>query len=306
MIRRETIQPDGDTNLSTKADGPARKVGLLVAAVALCALLISLFPRTMSTIYLNQGNVLSLANTPGKEKESAERALDAYRQSLSWNGMNAQAYHRAGYAYLQQGKVDEAISNLAEAVRLAPEKKRLYSYWLGKAYERAGRDREAIEAMLQASYPLYFEALADSYANKGDLVSAQRVYSTAIDLNLNPARAYTDLGVIFYNNGRCAEAESPLLKGLELQSENARAAYYLGVCALASGDLDQALLQSRKAVEIEPQNVYYRMGLAEAYEARGELKEAVQQWQAAHELSPDDGNVQIRIDKLRAKIDAQP
>jgi len=163
----------------TKADVPALKVGAIIAAIALCAALISLFPRIMSTVYLNQGNVRLLANTVGAEKGVDEGVVGTYRQSLSWNNLNAQAYHRVGYAYLQQGKVTEAISNLSEAASLAPEKKGLYSYWLGKAYERAGRDREAIDAMLQANYLLYFEELADGYAKKGDLTSAQRVYGMA-------------------------------------------------------------------------------------------------------------------------------
>ena len=288
-------------NFRAKVYGPARKVGAIIAAIALCAALISLFPRVMSNLYLNQGNVRLLANTLGAERGVDESIVDAYRQSLSWNSMNAQAYHRVGYAYLQQGKIIEAISNLSEAIKLAPERKSLYSYWLGKAYERAGRDREAIDAMLQANYLLYFEELADGYAKKGDLISAQRVYSMAIELNLSPVRAYTDLGAMFYNNGRCVDAESPLMKGMELEANNARAAYYLGLCALVSGDLDQALRHAQKAVEIEPEYLYYRIGLAEVYEARGELKEAVQQWQAAHDLAPSDDSVRSRLEQARTR-----
>jgi tetratricopeptide (TPR) repeat protein len=296
------MQTVSSSNFRAKADEPAYKVGAIIAAIALCAALISLFPRVMSNLYLNQGNVLLIANTLGTEKGVDEGIVDAYRQSLSWNSLNAQAYHWAGYAYLQQGKVSEAISNLSEAVRLAPEKKSLYSYWLGKAYERAGRDREAIDAMLQANYLLYFEELADGYVKKGDLESAQRVYGMAIDSNLSPARAYTDLGAMFYNNGRCADAESPLLKGVELEANNARAAYYLGVCALIAGNMDEALRYAQKAVEVEPENLYYRIGLAEVYEARGELKEAVQQWEAAHDLAPNDDAVRSRLEQARTHM----
>jgi len=296
------VQQESIPNFRAKADGPARKVGAIIAAIALCAALIGLFPRVISNLYLNQGNVRLIANTPGAEKGVDASIMDAYRQSLSWDSLNAQAYHRAGYAYLQQGKVSEAISNLSEAITLAPEKKSLYSYWLGKAYERAGRDREAIDAMLQANYLLYFEELADSYAKKGDLVSAQRVYGMAIESNLSPVRAYTDLGAMFYNNGRCADAENPLMRAMELDTNNARAAYYLGVCALASGDLDQARRYAQKAVEIEPQNVYYRIGLAEVYEAMGELKEAVQEWQAAHDLAPNDASVRSKLEQARTRM----
>jgi tetratricopeptide (TPR) repeat protein len=292
----------GYRNFMTNANRSARKVGAIIAAISLCAALLGLFPRIMSNLYLNQGNVHLLANTLGTERGVDESIVDTYRQSLWWNSLNAQAYHRAGYAYLQQGKVTEAISNLSEAVRLAPERKSRYSYWLGKAYEHAGRDREAIDAMLQANYLLYFEELADGYAKKGDLESAQRVYGMAIESNLRPVRAYTDLGAMFYNNGRCADAESPLMKATELDTNNARAAYYLGVCALVSGDLGKALRYSRKAVEVEPQNLYYRIGLAEVHEARGELKEAVQQWQAAYDLAPSDDSVRLRLEQARTRM----
>lgn len=73
------------------------------------------------------------------------------------------------------------------------------------------------------------------------------IYKKATELYNSDIRAYNNLGVVKFKQGKVDEAVSLFNKALQLDAKNADANYNAGLCALAKGDNDKAIVYFGKA-----------------------------------------------------------
>ena len=76
-----------------------------------------------------------------------ERAIEAYRQALSYRPESAPAYLALADLYQRQGKPDLAIPNYRECVRYDSDLEQCW-YGLARAYHLTGRFERRDEALL--------------------------------------------------------------------------------------------------------------------------------------------------------------
>jgi len=132
----------------------------------------------------------------------------------------------------------------------AKENPKLFAahYMLGRAYIKAKRNQEAINALKQA-----------------------------IDLNPNLAEAHYQLGFAYLEHGRSEEAIAPLKRAIELKPHHALAHHNLGEGYSRLGREEDAIVEFKEAIRHDPDNTESHFLLGHAYFKTGQYKEALKE-----------------------------
>jgi tetratricopeptide (TPR) repeat protein len=221
------IQPnyvDALTNLgaaliSTSAD-TGEAVRVLEKAVALAP--------TWLKAQFNLAEAYGADPSYGRPKE-----IEQLRKVVATEPNFPGAQFALGKALLGEGKVEESVGALQEAMRLDPQGTRAH-YQLGLALARAGRKEEAATE-LQKSREL---ASADDHKQNSDLDIAE-------------GRAALDQGDL-------NQAATKFKHALTLEPKSSDAEHFLGAVLEKQGDAEGALAAYRKTLELNPGDVSAR------------------------------------------------
>jgi tetratricopeptide (TPR) repeat protein len=180
-------------------------------------------------------------------------------------GFNKQKVLSAAEKYVQQGKLQNAISEY-EKILKADAKDLTVLNTVGDLYARIGEADKATEC---------FKSVGDAYAAQGFTVKGIAMYKKIAKLKpslesvLKLAELYTQQGL--FNDAR---------------------AQYLQVAEefLRAGELEQSVRIFQKILEMDPENVAMRVRLAEVYIRLGKKTEAWQIFSAAAETLRSRGS----------------
>src|SRR2546421_503284 len=260
------------SNLFTKAERPSLLSLLASAALALG------FATTTAAQQQQQ------PPRPPKKKLQASSNFAQYAGRDASNRLiaggatrNANMLDEAGTLSLkgqeayEAGCYDESVAAFKRVTELKPTDAKSF-YYLGVAYETAGRNREAVEAYKRAV------ALADkpeikalSYYNMGNVFAADKqpaqaveAYKQVIALVPEEAVAHYNLGLAYAAAGRTADAVESFKQAVKLKPDYAEADFNLGI---AYGNLQRyrdAADAFKRAVEIKPNyaEAHFNLGLA--------------------------------------------
>ncbi|MGH9495577.1 MAG: tetratricopeptide repeat protein, partial [Candidatus Sulfotelmatobacter sp.] len=173
-------------------------------------------------------------------------------------GFNKQKVLANAEKYVQQGKIQNAISEYEKVIKNDP-KDLTVTNTIGDLYSRLGETDKAT---------VCFKTVGDAYASQGFTVKAIAMYKKICKLQ--------------------PSLES-LLKLAELYSQqglfNDARAQYLQVAEefLKAGELENAVRIFQKILEMDPENSSMRVKLAEVYVRLGKKTEAWQIFSAAAE-----------------------
>lgn len=218
----------------------------LVGVILLCfspALLCSCgpLPKT-STERLISGKEFFKA---GDYKHAQEEFKGALQQAPNDITVKATASNNLGVIYNEEGRYDEAVTMLKDAIAVDP-KNAIAHYVLANALTKKGKFDEALaEAQtateLDKTEPAAFRAVGEAALGKGDAALAIAAYRSAIELDSND------------------------------EQEHHRLAQALGEVQ----DWEGAIEEERKALELNPDNVDARINLAVALHKRGDGDESI-------------------------------
>jgi tetratricopeptide (TPR) repeat protein len=195
-------------------------------------------------------------------------AIEAFSGALALHPNSMVAYYRRGEAYRAQNQDVEAVANLKEAVRLAPN----------------------------APQPLM--ALGDLYDTQGDAAQAASWFGQAAERlkDEDPTLLYR-LALARYRAGAPATAIEPL-KRIVARNESFAGAQYLNALYLLGltyrdiRNVEAATRSLEEAVRVDPSFTAAREELADLYRAEGRDVDEMQQLQA---LASRDGQVARKI-----------
>jgi pilus assembly protein FimV len=196
-------------------------------------------------------------------------------------GFNKQKVLSAAEKYVQQGKIQNAISEY-EKVTKADPKDLTVTNTIGDLYSRLGEADKATEC---------FKTVGDAYANQGFTVKAIAMYKKISKLKpslesvLKLAELYTQQGL--FNDAR---------------------AQYLQVAEefLKSGELDNAVRIFQKILEMDPENTNMRVRLAEVYVRLGKKEDAWKIFSAAAETLRSKGSLSGAEEVLQRMLTLDP
>jgi tetratricopeptide (TPR) repeat protein len=178
-------------------------------------------------------------------------AVEAFSGALALRPDSMAAYYQRGEAYRVQRHDDEAIRDLREALRLAPD----------------------------ATQPRI--ALGQIYDARGDYLRAADWYSQAADRlkDEDPALLYA-LALARYRAGEPAEAIDPLERAIARNGSVGEAHYLLGVVYRDTNNPRAAEAALEQAVRVAPLLIPAHEELADLYRSEGQFVDEMAQLQA--------------------------
>jgi len=196
-------------------------------------------------------------------------------------GFNKQKVLSAAEKFVQQGKLQNAISEYEKVLKADPKDLTVMNT-IGDLYSRSGEHEKAAAS---------FKNVGDAYAGQGFTVKAIAMYKKLSKLKpstecvLRLAELYTQQGL--FNDAR---------------------AQYLQVAEdfLKSGQVEQAIRIFQKTLEMDPDNVPMRVRLAEAYVRMGKKEDAWQLLTAAAEALRSKGQLAAADELLKRMLKLDP
>ena len=196
-------------------------------------------------------------------------------------GFNKQKVLSAAEKYVQQGKLQNAISEY-EKILKNDAKDLTVANTVGDLYARLGENDKATGC---------FKSVGDAYASQGFTVKAIAMYKKicklkpALESVLKLAELYTQQGL--FNDAR---------------------AQYLQVAEefLKAGELENAVRIFQKILEMDPDNVNMRIRLAEVYIRLNKKTEAWQIFSAAAETMRSKGSLEGAEEVLQRMLKLDP
>ena len=198
-------------------------------------------------------------------------------------GFNKEKVLSAAEKFVQQGKLQNAISEYEKVLKADPKDLTVMNT-IGDLYSRSGEHEKAAAS---------FKNVGDAYAGQGFTVKAIAMYKKLSKLKpstecvLRLAELYTQQGL--FNDAR---------------------AQYLQVAEdfLKSGPdkVEQAIRIFQKTLEMDPDNVPMRVRLAEAYVRMGKKEDAWQLLTAAAEALRSKGQLAAADELLKRMLKLDP
>jgi len=196
-----------------------------------------------------------------------------WNHTLACTTDNYVAHLNLGNALLDEGRVDDAILQYQEVLKIKPRYADAH-FDLGNALDRKGKTDEAISQ-----------------------------YQQALQMNPGYAKAHNNLGRVLCVNGRLDEGIVQFQKALQINSAYAEAHNNFGNALLQKGSVDHAIAQFQQALQINPASVEACNNLGNALLQKGRVDDAIAWYQKALAINP--GYAVARSNLQRAVLQKQ-
>ncbi len=228
----------------------------------------------------------------------AERA---YRDILAEDSGNADALHLLGALKQQNGKPDESIALVRQAIALKPNSA-LYHNTLGIAYGMTRAVDWAVEAFTKAAslspqYPDPHVHLGNLMRMQGRKEDAVSHLERAVAIKPDFAEAHNNLGTLLIDMEQWRKAESHLMIAARLRPKNPEIAINLAV-ARRPIDSKAAIAGLQDVLAANPGHPAALTNLGAIYSDLGERELALECLRQALAAAP--GNPQIKLDLANA------
>lgn len=189
-----------------------------------------------------------------------DQAIADYDQALKLNPQYVLAYYYRGYCRNRKGELEQAVADYSKAIGLRPDFEIAYTE-RGKVHNRMGN---------------FDLALAD--------------YSTAVELNPKSPFAFYERGLTYFNLGNYERAIEDATKAIELKPDLFYAYVSRGLSYKRIGNYDRAIADYNRAIELNPKYAigYHNRGAAYQQRARpDDYKRAAADYRQALKLEPN-------------------
>ncbi len=228
-----------------------------------------------------------------KEQGKLDQAIANYQQALKIEPNNALAYNQMGEIYVQQGKLDAAIAACQNAIKIKPNLAAAYKN-LGNALQAGGKIEEAIRAYSKAVE--IDPQFAEAYANLGSMLGMQgqmekaiAYFQKALEIKPNIAAVHWNLGNALNKVKRVSEAIACWRRAAEYnpQQFSAEAINDRGSMCAQAGKFAEAMDNYQRAIQIKPEFALAYLNLGTVQQKQGKIDDAIAQFNKVLELKPD-------------------
>jgi serine/threonine protein kinase/Flp pilus assembly protein TadD len=209
-----------------------------------------------------------------KDPQAVSRAFENALLAAGFNDGIAEVHVTLGRAFSAKGQFADAEREFQRALQIDPVNAEALRR-LARTYQNMNRRNDA-ERIYRKAIQLRpidwrgYQSLGNYYFNNGNQPEAARCYQRVLDLTPGNYNAYNDLGAAYLRMGNYAQAavqlnRSVALKPIAMNYSNLGSVYYL------QGRFGEAAQLYQKAVVAESANSSYWGNLADAYRWTPEL-----------------------------------
>lgn len=260
-----------------------------------CLLIVVLFLIGCASQYMTAGKVYM-------QQEEYKKAEEQFKQQLSQNPLDPDAWWWLGTAYVYEKEYEEACKCFDKIAEIVPEKKELKKDkpFLWSVYYDAGlqaqrnedwglakkRFKKATEFEPDSS--IAYVNLAWIFSKLGEEDTMIAYYNKAIELNPNNLEPYRNLGIYYIKAEKYNQAIDYFKQGLAIDSTDAHLLYRLGVCYFYKEDYPNAKNAFERVIRADStlEDAYFNLGAILIKEKK--YNEAVKVLSRAVTLRPDD------------------
>jgi len=165
-------------------------------------------------------------------------------------------HYESGNACYEQGRMDEAIAEYREAIRLTPDYAEAHNN-LGAALQALRRTDESVAAYREAvrlkpDYATAWNNLGSALQQQGNLSNAIDAYHRALSLDPNYALAHYNLGNALREQHRAPEAIDAFRAAVRLKPDFSEAHSNLGAILHHQERLEESLASYEAALRLRP------------------------------------------------------
>ncbi len=227
----------------------------------------------------------------GYGQQWLDLAAQSVAKAQSLNADSAPVLLAAGLLKQQHGWYELAAQDFGRAVELAPNTAGGWNR-LAVAYSSMNRPDEAIVTYQKAiqAQPDYYQPYIDFglfYYYRGQFQEAEQLFRRATEIASGLAKGHMELGLALKEQGRFQEAEQSLLQALRLQ-QSSPILTDLGTLYYQQGRYSEAALYFERSLAAEPPNVARCSNLGDAYRHLGRQQEAAAWYHRAETMAASE------------------
>jgi len=206
------------------------------------------------------------------EKEEYHKLEINLRDPLIHDQDNASVHYLTGWALWKQGKLDDAIREYREALRLRP------------------------------NFPGAHVEIGIALKGKGDSDGELAEYRAAVRLDPDNADAHRFIAMsLFERNADLDTAIAESRITVRLDPTDAYVHALLARMLEKKGDKGGAIAEYRESLRVEPQNALTHYHLSKLLESNRDIEGAMQECELAHSLEPED-DLYSGCERIRERI----
>ncbi len=223
------------------------------------------------------------------------------RDSVAFKRKTAQEtsviFAGVGEYYLKVDDVDKAVDFFRESVQL-DEKSVNAKNGLSEAVTRKG-DQLLVQENYEIAKLLFDEAVknnpknAGAYAGLAEIYSAQNDnenatanYEKALNFDAELTELNAPLGVLYFQKGEIAKAETFLQKAIAANPDNAETQFFLGLVRSKQDRNEEAVTAFKRSIQLDPNNAQVHFYLAGVLDRLNRDQETIDEYQKAVQLDP--------------------
>lgn len=235
-----------------------------------------------------------------------DQALSSCQLVLEHEPENAEAYYLLGMIYLKKKMSAEARANFERTVHTSPSQPSTWpDAWnnLGMLAAQDGRSDEAIANLKQAielnpGYTVALENLGNVYRQQHRWAEAQATFKRALATDPNDADVNYGLAMTFAQQGEVQNAEKYFDAALNLRPDYPEALNNLGVLYLNTRRIDQGMKSFETCVRVAPEFDQAYINLAKVFAQRGERDRAADILRRLLSRHPDHALAKQMLEEL--------
>jgi len=218
------------------------------------------------------------------ERGYVDQALASCQLVLQQEPENAEAHYLLGMIYLNKKMTSEARASFERTVHTAPTQPSTWpDAWnnLGMLAAQEGRNEDAIANLKEAirlnpSYTVALENLGNVYRQQHRWAEAQATLVRALETDPNDADANYGLAMTFAQQSDTQNAEKYFDAALRLRPDYPEALNNLGVLYLNTQRIDQGVKSFETCLRVAPDFDQCYINLAKVYAQRGQAGRAAE------------------------------
>jgi tetratricopeptide (TPR) repeat protein len=267
-------------------------LGIFVAAVwGLADLVRSNRTARAAVVALSIGSIATLGVLCHAQVGVWKDSETLFRHALAVTGPNSLARNNYGLVLYGEGRAEEALVHLEEAIRIDPDYPDAHNNY-GIALAKLERWDLAVAQYetalrLEPGAPSALVNLGNALLHLGRIREAESCFREVLSKNPESADARLGLGSVLGRQDRPAEALEQLELASRRTSRSAATLTARGELLGRLGRVAEAMECLQEAVKIDPNHVEARINLGVALDRTNRIPEAIEQFRQAVRIKPN-------------------